>query len=121
MTDPLNVSHLTFAPFVVPAGERCPIEKCYYMSREYGLCLAFFEGTVPATYNYNMSSKVCEDNHGRLAILENKDKTMWVARMIEINTSKSLRIMKIVWVLLIALHTLPYLSLIHISEPTRRA
>ena len=86
------------------------------MSREYGLCLAFFEGTVPATHNYTMSRKVCEDNHGRLANLENKDKTMWVARMIEVNTSKSWRIMKIVWVLLMAIVVVTMMIILMVVE-----
>ena len=96
-TDPFNVSHLAeLRSSVVLAGESCPIKKCYYKSREYGLCLAFFEGTSRKTYNYTASKQLCEDNHGRLSIVNTKNNTLWVARFIQANTSKSCSITKIV-------------------------
>ena len=96
-TDPFSVSHLAeLRSSVVLAGESCPIKKCYYKSREYGLCLAFFEGTSRKTYNYTASKQLCEDNHGRLSIVNTKNNTLWVARFIQANTSKSCSITKIV-------------------------
>ena len=96
-TDPFNVSHLAeLRSSVVLADESCPIEKCYYKSREDGLCLAFFEGTSRKSYNYTASKQLCEDNHGRLSILDTKNKSLWVARFIQTNTSKSWSITKIV-------------------------
>ena len=110
---------------MILAGERCPIKKCYYKSREYGLCLAFFEGTSRKTYNFTASKQLCEDNHGRLSILDTKNKSLWVARFIQTNTSKSWRIMKIVWMsmmvivvvtMMIALMALVYIIYTYVNK-----
>ena len=71
----------------------CPADKCYYMSREEGLCIAFFEDG--GTYSSGESRKLCKDNDGHLVILDTKKKTQWVARMIASNTGKSSRVMGI--------------------------
>ena len=110
---------------MILAGESCPIKKCYYKNREHGLCLAFFEGTNRRTYSYTASKQLCEDNHGRLSILDTKNKTLGVARMIQANTSKSWRIMKIVWMsmmvivvvtMMIALIVLVYIMYMYVNK-----
>ena len=78
--------------FFFALTDDCPTDKCYYVSREDSLCIAFFEDS---TYNYAGSKHQCERNNGHLAILDTKRKNQWVARFIQSNTSKSSRIMKI--------------------------
>ncbi|XP_070174348.1 uncharacterized protein [Littorina saxatilis] len=69
------------------ASDTCPIEKCYYLSRPDNMC--FFLDLSPQAGTYNDSKAFCEDNHGRLAILDNPRKNVWIVELLKLHNALS--------------------------------
>ena len=68
-------------------SDDCPVEKCYYKSREHNLCLFFF-GIGPDSVRLNNQESVdkCSAINGHLPILGTKNKMEWVKGVFESNT-----------------------------------
>ena len=60
-------------------SDDCPVEECYYKSREHNLCLFFF-GLGPDSVRLSNQESVdkCSAINGHLPILDTKNKMEWV-------------------------------------------
>ena len=68
-------------------SDDCPVEKCYYKSREHNLCLCFFgigRDTVRVTNQESIDK--CSAINGHLSILDTKNKMEWVKGVFQSNT-----------------------------------
>ncbi|XP_070174173.1 uncharacterized protein [Littorina saxatilis] len=68
------------------ASDKCPIEKCYYLSRPDNMC--FFLDLSPQASTYDNSKAFCEDNHGRLASLDNRSKSQWIVDLLKVHNAR---------------------------------
>ena len=60
-------------------SDDCPVEECYYKSREHNLCLFFF-GLGPDSVRLSNQESVdkCSAINGHLPILDTKNKMEWL-------------------------------------------
>ena len=68
-------------------SDDCPVEECYYKSREHNLCLFFFRlGLDWVKLNNQESVDKCSAINGHLPILDTKNKMEWVKGVFESNS-----------------------------------